>query len=96
MMGNSTAQWTASYNSTFKRRAVQGAVAMHTTFIANMANRGRDGGGGDGQDDGGGSRRIVPIIISSQPGRRKRKKNGGSYLTKGKKEMLWAGPWRSW
>ncbi len=98
VMGNSTTQWTASYNSTFKKRAVQGAVAVHTTFIANMASRGRDrdGGGGDGEDEEGReSRRIAHILISSQPGRR-RKKNGGSYLNKGRKQMVWGGDWRSW
>ena len=39
VMGNSVRQWQASYNTTFRRRAV-----AHPTFISNMARRNTQGG----------------------------------------------------
>jgi hypothetical protein len=52
VMGNSVRQWQASYNSTFRRRAVAGAVVAHPTFISNMAKRDRQRGGGGGALEG--------------------------------------------
>jgi hypothetical protein len=89
VMGNSVRQWQASYNTTFRNRAVEGAVATHPTFISNMARQVRQLGGGQRYDvedeemeeggteaDGGGSERhqpVGPIIINCEPGRRKKK-----------------------
>lgn len=83
VMGNSTKQWTASYNSTFRRRAVDGAVVAHPTFVTNMSKRGRGGeaevGGADEEGDEEApptpatpARRVAPILINSEPGRRKK------------------------
>ena len=66
VMGNSVRQWQASYNTTFRRRAVAGAVVAHPTFISNMARRNTQGGrvgvvGGEPEeeeeedDEGGGA-----------------------------------------
>ena len=39
VMGNSTRQWVASYNSVHRRRAMEKAINGHSTFTALMQQR---------------------------------------------------------